>query len=1512
MVRIFRKVRTLFVLFYTIVCLQSGRAFGQDEVEPEAPETKMETVVVVVPTYEWSSASYEEAHRGFDSFESTLQTLLPAELQAQQRERLDKESLESSNNTGSLAYEEYARALVTHLLNQKDAAPDELLSAYDRLFNSFMRQQKWKEAVEVADRIQKMAEQVLGPENWKSIDAKLDSDLARRVVDFDPEQTRRFVALQKLSQGYFADVKAIADGVEAAGTLPGGVPRLRVELLVKQGEQLLYGSEPGDRQASLVRLLEALRLSQSTFGGWHPQQAEICSQIASWYQSANEPDKSEQFLLEGLKNVPGNQVITSFGEYDWKVSSLIDAVSTRAGEHLSTRQPQRAKALYDALLPMMRFRHGGNSWQYKRIQSALNRATRMATLDARQMTQLSDISNLQDKAKNLIDTDPREFRSLKLEALTKHVEILGFDAQHHAMEHLSIAETLSSAGQFHSAVPHFESAVQTLQENVGDVDPSAIWQTISSFRQACDSAAQQYLADAKPAEARKIREVEIGLTSQVFGPFHWTVMDQKRRLREQNTEARLDEEGKKVLADAEAASRELQDLLYSQPASIPPEKSPREILRRAAELSKACVRTLGAEHSQSVELAEIMAKEHARQGHVDRAEEQYKRILKTLENSVGVLHPACADTLSELASIARLRGDDQRADDLSLRAAAMYRRMGRIIRYVMEERTRMITLMGASEDVEIQDLRESLKSFTDKGDYLAALAFNHELMGLVKVKFGAEHREYAVSLGNRAGLLTQLGDYVQAEQLFRQAMTIFEAESADGDLDHARNLHNLGVLFEKQRKDEGALKLIEQELKLFEQAQKTETIDYAQSTGTLGSILFALGRKADAEQRHKDALRIVERLADKKHQIYLDNLDNLGFVSIALGKLDAAAESLQAAMDIRKELYGEEHEDYAASSHNLAILHEVRQEPADADALYRTSLDVTWANLEKASLSQSHRQQIAAATAFRRRLNSYLAFTARTKSIAHGDVYQQVLRWKGAAFTRRQQLIGALQDDSLSELSRNLEATTAKLASEALWLPSKKNWANWTTRVGELTERKEMLEQQLFAKYSDARQSVPSMINLEQIQQLLPPKGVLVDIIEYRNVSWGPDGVGERNAKQHLTAFIVPQTGDVQRVDLGPADAIATAVTNWRKHFGLIDTAGGSSGDVLRKLVWEPMEPFLPPGDVIIAPDSSLALFPFAALPGKDSQTYLIEERAIATVPVPQALPGFMKLHQPPNGPSTPASILVVGDVQYEVPAATTESTDERSLSPSTDAIRNWEPLDATFFEMTSVRALFENQFDSGECQMLPQRLATEDSLRQKAPNYRWLHIATHGFFASGLHSHLLSDPNPTSQGRVEEWNLALFHPEVFAGIALAGANKRSYDAQHDGLLTALEVAQMDLSKVDTAVLSACETGLGDLREGEGVLSLQRAFHMAGVQTVISSLWKVNDNATKDLMERFYTNLWRKDMSRIEALRAAQISMLKEGASRGLGGALDEPDIDKKRRLPPYYWASFVLSGDWQ
>jgi CHAT domain-containing protein len=304
---------------------------------------------------------------------------------------------------------------------------------------------------------------------------------------------------------------------------------------------------------------------------------------------------------------------------------------------------------------------------------------------------------------------------------------------------------------------------------------------------------------------------------------------------------------------------------------------------------------------------------------------------------------------------------------------------------------------------------------------------------------------------------------------------------------------------------------------------------------------------------------------------------------------------------------------------------------------------------------------------------------------------------------------------------------------------------------------------------------------------------------------------------------------------------------------------------------------------------------------------------------VPRLLPTL--LARAPN-PDRGEALLLVGDVDYGGSPGREHSArlSRSAAGVVTGSLPEFGLLPASRPEILAIRDSFRTQHERGKVRILGRDKATEEAFKIEASKCRWLHVATHGFFApKALRSALAPAAKSVADGT--SLTVAGYHPGVLSGLALSGANTPPVGEGDDGILTALEVASLDLSNVEVAVLSACETGLGEVAGGEGVLGLQRAFQVAGVRTTVTSMWKVPDAATQLLMQRFYENLWEKGLGKLEALREAQLWVRREGRSRVTGSGesrgvripdQDEPSSGESRNLPPFYWAGFVLSGDWR
>jgi CHAT domain-containing protein len=639
-------------------------------------------------------------------------------------------------------------------------------------------------------------------------------------------------------------------------------------------------------------------------------------------------------------------------------------------------------------------------------------------------------------------------------------------------------------------------------------------------------------------------------------------------------------------------------------------------------------------------------------------------------------------------------------------------------------------------------------------------------------------------------------------------------------------------------------------------------------------------------------------------------LASLGEIYQLKGDATAAETLYRQALEIRRERFGERTFIYADTLYHLAAVLAAKKGPSGAP-LAGQAMQTARTLLDRAAAVQSERQQLAMLEKVRKFLDGFMTVTAAAKTPAD-QVYAEVLAWKGAVLTRQRSLRG-LRRDQTPEVAKLFEALTTasrRLAALSLAAYDAKTQAARLKEMENLSEEVERLERALSQVSEDfRRQLAQRRVTADDLRNALPRDTVLVDFLEYEHISPPAKGQTKEQKERRLAAFVIQSGMPALRLDLGPVEPIAAAIDSWRKHFGLKTGTGAAA---LRRRIWEPLAAAVKGSTrVLLSPDGALARFPLAALPGQEPGSYLLEEVAIGVVPVPQLLPELLRK------PATvaKASLLLVGDVTFDAEPGTSTAVAMSRSAPRASperALSAWRPLPGTRNEIVAIKDTFMRRFRK-EASVLELREdePTEGEVRKQAPRHRYLHFATHGFFApAALRSALAaSKPERCGCSLFGRQDVAGFHPGLLSGLVLAGANKEATPDQDDGILTALEVAQLDLSGVELATLSACETGLGETAGGEGLLGLQRAFQVAGARSVVATLWQVRDDAARSLMVDFYENLWRKKMPKLEALRAAQLTMLRQGINRGLEMVRDQPP-DAARRLPPYYWAAFVLSGD--
>jgi len=749
-------------------------------------------------------------------------------------------------------------------------------------------------------------------------------------------------------------------------------------------------------------------------------------------------------------------------------------------------------------------------------------------------------------------------------------------------------------------------------------------------------------------------------------------------------------------------------------------------------------------------------------GNYAKAETLQKQALAIYKETLGEKHPQYAGSLTGLALIDISVANYAPAEALLKQAMAIDREA-----------------LGEKHPRYISDVNNLAGLYETMGNYAAAEPMYKQAAEIRKEVLGENHPDYARSLNNLAGLYKDMGNYAQAEPLLKQALAIYKEVFGKNNIDYGHSLFNLAALYERMGDDAKAESLYKQAGEIYKAVLGEQHPDYALCLNSLGNLYWNMGDRQQAEPLYKQALAIRKKVLGEKHPEYAASLDNLASmyektgdyaqaeplfkqaVAIdkeALGEKNpayatelnnlaalymivgnyAGAEPLyQQAMAIFKEVQGEYNPDYATSVNNLALLYDRMGNWAQAERLSHEGLQISLRNLELAAAVQSERQQLRMADSTRAFFNMYLA-EAQASGAPADRAYAEVLGWKGSVSSRQlvmRQLRTGQQDPKVAELYDQLAETARQLDSLSRAVPKPDQAKQHAEQLLQLSDTVESLQQKL-ATASSNLESMQQRCTPADLQKALPADTVLVDFLEHWDYKRPSPKGKPPEFEPKLAAFVVCANQPLQWIDLGPTEPINAAVDHWRQSYSAAD------GAELRHLVWQPLDAKI--GDaktVLISPDGSLDRFPFAALPGKNEGTYLIEDVALATVPIPRLLPKM--LAEAAKAPSAKPSLLTVGDVDFKAPLQSTAPTEQLAAAPVNANSANllaslnrgavgWQfgPLEGTRVEISAINDSFGHRFPDSQRKSLAKDGASKQAVCEAMPHYNYLHLATHGFFA--------------------------------------------------------------------------------------------------------------------------------------------------------------------------------------
>jgi CHAT domain-containing protein/tetratricopeptide (TPR) repeat protein len=800
--------------------------------------------------------------------------------------------------------------------------------------------------------------------------------------------------------------------------------------------------------------------------------------------------------------------------------------------------------------------------------------------------------------------------------------------------------------------------------------------------------------------------------------------------------------------------------------------------------------------------------------------------------------------------------------------------------------------------------------------YDKAIAYISRSIALYRKYYPPNHGLIAALTSNLAVPYARSGNFAMAEAMHKQALQIHTQSNDSTEI--ARTLNNLAVLYQSLHRNEEADSLF------------TISEIYIRNTkynvGIASEFLLNYAQFAYAQGNYSKAEFLAQKSLEVAKGTSADNpLDRanaqytLGKVLKARGILRQADSLLLTALDTRRSALGEMHTKVTSSREALSLLRLAQGRLDESRQLAALAVQHSKVSLGNVASFVSESAALEFSTHSRQALNTFL--TCDISSLGHwrennSDAANAVLEGEGFiadnVFERKAVFE---QDSATSVLAEEYRLQRLGLSQMVARGPSKGVGVGAHAKaLDSLKLRLTTIETRLASASSSFRTRLAasrSKVDLASMLNRLPTNSILLEFLRFDSLS----SLTER-ATSHYLVVVIPWRGVPTLTYLGQSATIDTAINVYRSHLLKVATKNRNptqnevfrfckSAKQLYKQVLKPIEGQLQQSATLfIAPDGALNLISFATLMDEKGK-YLIERHPIHYLSAGRDL---IRISQDSTASGT--GLLALGDPDYDATALQRLSNEKifalntplgevdrtRNVRSGCEALSTMKVkrLPNTKTEVDAIAKYFpsSNVFDGRE--------ASEENFKKNASGRKAIHVATHGYFISGECQEKLAKKSDAYVGE---------NPLLQSGLFLAGANLHGSDIKNDeaedGIVTALEVSAMDLRGTDLVVLSACETGLGKVEQGEGVYGLRRAFQMAGAKTVVSSLWKIPDSETAKFMKDLYANMNHNVRNGVshstypELMQKAALSRIRELRLRG-------------QPTHPYSWGAFVATGDWR
>ncbi len=779
---------------------------------------------------------------------------------------------------------------------------------------------------------------------------------------------------------------------------------------------------------------------------------------------------------------------------------------------------------------------------------------------------------------------------------------------------------------------------------------------------------------------------------------------------------------------------------------------------------------------------------------------------------------------------------------------------------------------------------------------------------------------------NIAEVYRIMGNYDKAEDYIKQSIDIQIALGGEESPLVAQDLMVLASIYDNSGRYEEAEKTHLRTLQITEASLGTEDLLYYNQKSNLANVYRKTGRLDMALKLTREATEGFEKNLGDKHYRYAYSLHRLGETYQMMGDLKKAEEYLEKSLKIRKNVLGKYHPQYAVGTKQMAILKWDQDETKDVVDYFNETFDNYFAQIDAyfPTLSEEEKAKFynnKIKITFEQ-FNSFAVKNAEENPQLKGDMYDFQLATKALIMYATNKVREAIVNSGDSALMEKYE----------LWISQKEQLSKlFSSHEGDVTERNNRIDSLLEASNAlekelgkesavFAENMSRKKVTWRDVQKKLKEGEAAVEMIRYRE--FVPDSAGTFTGNVYYAALIVKHdTKDYpEMVVLDQGSKMETRyLANYRNGIRY-----KVNEDYSYRLFWKPISEKL--GDVkkvYFSPDGVYNQISIYTLRNSETKNFLVDEIDMQVLTNTKDLVTF-NYDDKANFDQNKAYLFGFpnynmgaieqnnGNVQKAAESIAEAVSQGRGRGVSRGArgtrgesgggtrgglsrgVRGnlqryvsgnnlLSLLPGTKREVELIQKLYDQQQYQPEVYMSNE--AIEEQVK-KVKSPQTLHIATHGFF--------LENEPPKAGEVVDEY---VENPLLRSGLIFAGANSflstgvidLDKDIEEDGILTAYEAMNMNLDDTELVVLSACETGLGEVSNGEGVYGLQRAFQIAGAESVIMSMWTVDDDATQELMTTFYEK-WMETGDKQLAFNTAQKAI-------------------KAKWKAPYYWGAFVMVG---